>query len=73
MRHRRLERCRHDLADPQWDSRPVYALAARWGFTDSAQFSRAFRAAYGVPPSAYRQALRQGHGISNHRHPTEPA
>lgn len=59
IRHLRLERCRHDLADPRLRLRPVHAVAARWGFTDAGHFSRAFRAAYGVPPRDYRhQALR---------------
>ena len=31
------------------------AIAARWGLTDPAHFSRAFRAAYGLPPSEYRR------------------
>jgi AraC-like DNA-binding protein len=54
IRRRRLERCRQDLLDPGLLSRPVSAVGARWGFHDAAGFSRAFRAAYGVPPSEYR-------------------
>jgi AraC-like DNA-binding protein len=54
IRHRRLERCRQDLLDPGLLNRPVSAVGARWGFHDAAVFSRAFRAAYGVPPSEYR-------------------
>ncbi|MER7706808.1 helix-turn-helix domain-containing protein [Kitasatospora sp. NPDC097605] len=54
IRRCRLERCRHDLADPRLHRRPVHAIAARWGFTDAANFSRAFRAAYGLPPGEYR-------------------
>lgn len=56
IRHRRLERCRADLADPRLRSRPVHAVAARWGLRDAAHFSRAFRAAYGAPPAEYRRA-----------------
>jgi AraC-like DNA-binding protein len=55
IRERRLERCRRDLADPTLADRSVTAIAARWGFTDPAHFSRAFRAAYGLPPTEYRQ------------------
>ncbi|MET8573149.1 helix-turn-helix domain-containing protein [Streptomyces sp. NPDC004783] len=55
IRTRRLERCRRDLADPLLGSRPVRVIAARWGFTDPAHFSRAFRAAYGHNPQDYRQ------------------
>lgn len=54
IRQRRLECCRRDLADPALADRPVAAIAARWGFSSAADFSRAFRAAHGLPPSAYR-------------------
>lgn len=55
IRQRRLERCRRDLLDPANRDRPVSAIAARWGFTDSAHFSRVFRAAYDAPPGEYRR------------------
>ena len=54
IRRRRLERCRQDLLDSGLRSRPVGAVGARWGFRDPATFSRAFRAAYGLPPAEYR-------------------
>lgn len=54
IRQRRLERCRRDLRDPVLAGRPVTAVAARWGFTDAAHFSRIFRAAYGNSPTGYR-------------------
>lgn len=54
IRERRLERCRRDLLDPALADRPVSAVAARWGLTNAAHFSRAFRAAYGLSPLAYR-------------------
>lgn len=61
IRGRRLERCRRDLANPHLQLRPIHAIAAQWGFIDPAHFSRAFRAAYGMPPRDYRQhALRGG-------------
>jgi AraC-like DNA-binding protein len=56
IRYWRLERCRRDLAEPLLHSRPIHAVGARWGFRHAADFSRAFRAAYGVPPSDYREA-----------------
>ncbi len=60
IRHQRLQRCRTDLADPRLRSRPVHAIAARWGFRHAADFSRAFRAAQGLSPSDYRhQELNQ--------------
>ncbi|MFI7447123.1 helix-turn-helix domain-containing protein [Nonomuraea sp. NPDC049714] len=55
IRHRRLERCRQDLADPALRSQPVSAIAARWGLPDAAHFSRLFRQAYGRPPIEYRR------------------
>ncbi len=54
IRQRRLERCRHDLADPRMRSRPIHAIAARWGFASGSHFSRLFRTAYGVSPADYR-------------------
>ncbi|SFC35620.1 helix-turn-helix domain-containing protein [Streptomyces aidingensis] len=61
IRQERLRRCRRDLADPALRDSTVAALAARWGFAHAADFSRSFRAAYGMPPSAYRRAaLRSG-------------
>ncbi|MGJ6967411.1 helix-turn-helix domain-containing protein [Streptosporangium sp. G11] len=58
IRQRRLERCRRDLADPVPDAPPVHAVAARWGFSSESHFNRVFRAAYGMPPAAYRRSLR---------------
>lgn len=56
IRRRRLECCRRDLADPAQASRPVAAIAARWGFSSAADFSRAFRAVHGLPPAEYRMS-----------------
>ena len=57
IRHRRLERCRADLADPALVSAPVSAVAARWGLPDSAHFNRLFKRTYGLPPAEYRRAF----------------
>lgn len=54
IRRRRLERCRRDLLDPALWHTPVSTIAARWGFASPAHFSRAFRAAHGLPPTEYR-------------------
>lgn len=60
IRHRRLERCRVDLADPRLGHHPVRAVAARWGIRHPADFSRGFRTAYGMTPNDYRrEALAQ--------------
>ncbi|MEU8824294.1 helix-turn-helix domain-containing protein [Streptomyces sp. NPDC048636] len=59
IRSQRLERARRDLADPALSSATIHSIAARWGFTRATDFTRAFRAAYGLPPRDYRQhALR---------------
>lgn len=54
IRRRRLERCRRDLLDPALRHTPVSTIAGSWGFTSAAHFSRAFRAAHGLPPAAFR-------------------
>jgi AraC-like DNA-binding protein len=54
IRHRRLERCRQDLLNPELRDRPVGSIGTRWGFQDAAVFSRVFRRAYGLPPGEYR-------------------
>lgn len=54
VRDLRLARCRADLADPRCAALSVTAIAFRWGFSDSAHFSRSFKAAYGVTARAFR-------------------
>jgi AraC-like DNA-binding protein len=56
VRRRRLERCRDDLADPQLRPLPMTEIAFRWGFSDSAHFSRCFRAAFGCTARDFRAA-----------------
>jgi AraC-like DNA-binding protein len=55
IRQRRLEGCRRDLADPALASRPVAAIAARWGFSSASHFGQVFRAAHGMPPQEFRR------------------
>lgn len=57
IRQRRLERVRHDLAYPAQPCASITEVAHRWGFADSAHFSRAFKAAYGTSPSDYRRSI----------------
>ncbi|MGP4028856.1 helix-turn-helix domain-containing protein [Actinomadura sp. 3N407] len=52
----RLEHCRRELGDPFLGTQRIGAIANRWGLPDAAAFSRAFRAAYGQTPTAYRAA-----------------
>lgn len=54
IRGQRLERARRDLADPALAATPVHVIGARWGFSRASDFTRAFRGAYGVPPSDCR-------------------
>jgi AraC-like DNA-binding protein len=65
IRRQRLERCCHDLADPSLGSRTIHSIAARWGFRRPADFTRSFRAAYGMSPSDYR-ALALPAGTTGH-------
>lgn len=55
IRHQRLEAARRDLADPAWNDVPIHRIAARWGFTRHADFTRAFRGAYRMPPREHRR------------------
>jgi len=64
IRQRRLERCRRDLADPALVSRPVAAIAGRWGFSSAGDFSRAFPAVHGLPPAEYRMSARALDGLA---------
>ena len=61
IKEQRLEGCRRELADPSLGHLGVSAIGARWGLSDPASLSRAFRAVYGMSPRDYRaQALRPG-------------
>ncbi|MFE9687992.1 helix-turn-helix domain-containing protein [Streptomyces sp. NPDC006285] len=55
IRRQRLERCRVDLAGTD---RTVAAVAAGWGFTDPAHFSRLFKATYGYNAAALMSSNR---------------
>lgn len=55
IRDLRLRRCRQDLADPALDWLPVAAIGARWGLSAPAQFSRQFKAKFGMTPGQFRR------------------
>ncbi len=55
LRVRRLERCRMDLASPMCARLSISEICFRWGFNESAHFSRAFRNQYGLSPREYRR------------------
>lgn len=52
--HRRLERVRHDFADPAHGRRTITDIAFSWGFNSSSHFSRQFGEALGVSPRRFR-------------------
>ncbi|MEV5383073.1 helix-turn-helix domain-containing protein [Streptomyces sp. NPDC052721] len=54
IRQQRLANARRDMADPALRNTPIHVIASRWGFPRAADFSRAFRNAYGIPPRDYR-------------------
>ncbi|MCZ4122796.1 helix-turn-helix domain-containing protein [Streptomyces sp. H39-S7] len=54
IRRRRLERCKADLLNLRLGHHTIGDISTRWGFRHPADFSRAFRAAYGVPPRDLR-------------------
>lgn len=56
LRSRRLERCRLDLGSPLCAGLSISEICFRWGFNDSAHFSRAFRNQYSLSPREYRRA-----------------
>ncbi|HEV2362749.1 MAG TPA: helix-turn-helix domain-containing protein [Caulobacteraceae bacterium] len=55
VRTRRLERCRTDLRSPMCARLSISEICFRWGFNESAHFSRAFRNQYGLSPRQYRR------------------
>ncbi|GAA4684130.1 AraC family transcriptional regulator [Nocardioides nanhaiensis] len=52
----RLDAARRDLQDPALLQLRVADVAARWGFSSQAHFTRAFRRSFGVTPSQVRDA-----------------
>jgi AraC-like DNA-binding protein len=56
LRTRRLERSRMDLSSPLCARLSISEICFRWGFNDSAHFSRAFRNQYGLSPREHRRA-----------------
>ncbi|MFM2281258.1 MAG: hypothetical protein RLZZ444_3489, partial [Pseudomonadota bacterium] len=57
VRDQRLMACRSALADPS-NRQTVAEIAYRFGFSDHAQFSRAFKAHYSITPKEFRDQTR---------------
>lgn len=61
----RLKRSADDLANPFHRSESITSIAYKWGFTDSAHFSRAFKKQYERSPKEYRaMALMETAGVA---------
>ena len=56
IRESRLLQCRVSLRHPELSHTSVIQVAMKWGFNDSAHFSRIYKARFGVSPSAERSA-----------------
>lgn len=69
IRHRRLERCLADLADPGQRHRTIGDIAACWGLC-AHDFSRSFRRVYGVSPSEYRASAHRASALGAEDHGT---
>ncbi|RCG15223.1 helix-turn-helix domain-containing protein [Streptomyces diacarni] len=72
VRRQRLGRARRDLADPRLAGRTIQSIAATWGFPRPADFTRAFRAAYGVPPQDFRAGALRGSWAGRPGNPAAP-
>ncbi|WP_437880336.1 transcriptional regulator FeaR [Pseudomonas sp. LRF_L74] len=58
IQRQRLERSARELAD---DAAPITSIAYKWGFTDSAHFSRTFKRHFGASPREYRLSQLKDH------------
>jgi len=58
IRRRRLKRRCEDLIDPMSRHLHIGQLSMRWGFTDAAHFSHAFRDRYGQWPREFRKLMK---------------
>jgi AraC-like DNA-binding protein len=65
IRSRRLAQCRVELANFKND-RTITEIAMKWGFSDTAHFSRSFKAAFGISPNAFRRANSSRSGDVRH-------
>ena len=60
VRNERLARARRALASSSFSDESITRLAMRFGFCDSAHFSRAFKAKYGSSPMRFRKSAPEG-------------
>jgi len=57
MKEMRLARCRTALQSAELRERTIFEIAMRWGFSDPAYFSRAYKAMFGISPRADRDRV----------------
>lgn len=53
----RLQRSASDLSNPHLQHESITAIAHKWGFTDSANYSRAFKKQFELSPRDYRLSV----------------
>lgn len=58
IKGRRLERARAELESPLYSQLSITEIGFRWGFSQSAHFSRAYREHFGEPPRETRRKAR---------------
>jgi AraC-like DNA-binding protein len=56
----RLLACQRAFEDPRHASFTISQIAYGWGFNDLSNFSKAFKARFGVSPTEYRRGLQSG-------------
>jgi AraC-like DNA-binding protein len=56
IREQRLIAAKESIEDPH-NNQSIADIAYRWGFSDQSQFSRLFRAAFGISPSEHRHVV----------------
>ena len=54
IQRQRLQRSAEDLGNPQLRHHSITRIAFKWGFADSAHFSRAFKKQFELTPKDYR-------------------
>ena len=59
VRSLRLARCQAALSDPLQRHRTISEIAYGWGFSDMTNFSRVFKAAFGMAPREWRHRMTQ--------------
>jgi AraC-like DNA-binding protein len=55
IRNLRLDRCREEIAAPEFRNKSITDIGFSWGFNSSAYFSAAFKQHFGSSPSSYRK------------------